>query len=411
MTSAKHGIRVAFSVSAILLLLTLQSSWTDWFRSAPAPAPAQAQAPAPDKPRYIFVDLGANGADSLEAFLEEPKAKFHYDYPSPTWATHRDAEIFLFEANPFFNEKLVKAKERYTAQGIKVNIFPSTVVDVEDGIRTFYLDTVNKENDYWGSSIYSEHRDVKASGAIGTRLTGINLATWLQREFLPRDFVVIKMDIEGAEYELVPHLADMSAWTVIDHLLVEFHGSEIAGGTPEEIERRELRAKAASKKLVDEGVNMPYYFTLRHRTSRTEYRTLGHLTLSASRNSRLTRDWSNLNSQKSDDQRIGASTAFGVDSVEDEDDGDEDDDDDSDGLEDGCCCNFAATVVADSFIELNIGLLGGSFDEERELLVLQQSIPSPVIPLESRRLNRLSRVIFRRQSQKKSSVSSPLCWQ
>lgn len=44
-----------------------------------------------DKPRFIFVDLGANGADSLETFLQHPEAKFKYEFPSPSWATHEEA--------------------------------------------------------------------------------------------------------------------------------------------------------------------------------------------------------------------------------------------------------------------------------------------------------------------------------
>lgn len=43
------------------------------------------------KQRYIFVDLGANGADSLETFLQTPTAKFKYNFPTPPWATHDDA--------------------------------------------------------------------------------------------------------------------------------------------------------------------------------------------------------------------------------------------------------------------------------------------------------------------------------
>lgn len=42
-------------------------------------------------PRYIFVDLGANGADSLEAFLQHEGSKFQFDFPSPSWAKHDQA--------------------------------------------------------------------------------------------------------------------------------------------------------------------------------------------------------------------------------------------------------------------------------------------------------------------------------
>eukprot|EP01031_Cornospumella_fuschlensis_P031863 gene31863-38526_t len=40
---------------------------------------------------------------------------------------------------------------------------------------------------------------------------------------LPQDFVVIKMDIEGAEYELVPHIVQQKLWMRIDKLAVEWH--------------------------------------------------------------------------------------------------------------------------------------------------------------------------------------------
>ncbi|KAK2010242.1 FkbM family methyltransferase [Colletotrichum eremochloae] len=206
------------------------------------------------KPRYIFVDLGANRADSLEAFLQHPNSKFEYDYPSPPWATHEEAEIYLFEANPVFNPALVDAKERYTAQGKKIQIFPATVADVIDGTRTFYLDTVTEDHDFWGSSTYSNAGDVVASNSKGTVLSAVNIARWLLMNTLPRDFVVVKMDIEGAEYDLIPHFAEMKMWTVIDHLLVEWHTI-----LPSEAAKK--KAAEALERLIAEGVNAPKYDT------------------------------------------------------------------------------------------------------------------------------------------------------
>jgi len=43
------------------------------------------------KPRFIFVDLGANAADSLEVFLRHDHAKYSYDFPRPDWATYEQA--------------------------------------------------------------------------------------------------------------------------------------------------------------------------------------------------------------------------------------------------------------------------------------------------------------------------------
>jgi hypothetical protein len=50
-------------------------------------------------PRYIFVDLGANGADSLEAFLQNEGSKFQFNFPRPSWAEHNQAgELFANSA-------------------------------------------------------------------------------------------------------------------------------------------------------------------------------------------------------------------------------------------------------------------------------------------------------------------------
>ncbi|KAG0651315.1 Molybdate transporter [Hyphodiscus hymeniophilus] len=233
---------ITFLVSAILLLGTYHR---DNILSSLGSSRGDA--------RYIFVDLGANRGDSLEVFLGSEDAKFKYDFPRPEWATYKQADIYLFEANPVFNTPLVLSKEKYAAQGINVNIFPSTVVDVRDGTRTFFLDTVNTAHDFWGSSIYADHPDAVASHSNGTELSAINISRWLLMNTLPRDFVVVKMDIEGAEYEVIPHMAEMSAWTVMDHLLVEWHA------LPESVPGSHEMAKVAAEKLQIEGVNMPAY--------------------------------------------------------------------------------------------------------------------------------------------------------
>ena len=165
-------------------------------------------------------------------------------------------DIYLFEANPVFNQALIDSKEKYRAQGINVNIFPTTVVDVIDGTRTFYLDTVTEGHDFWGSSTHQGAPDVQNSHSKGTELTAINISRWLLMNTLPHDFVVVKMDIEGAEYEVLPHMVEMSAWKVVDHLFVEYHGFVLKA---DEKAAAEEKAKAAQTELEAKGVKMPSY--------------------------------------------------------------------------------------------------------------------------------------------------------
>ncbi|KAI9240712.1 MAG: hypothetical protein BYD32DRAFT_458522 [Podila humilis] len=205
---------------------------------------------APSKPRYIIVNLGIGNGEALEMFLKNSETMS--DLPKPKWAEYHDAELFLFEANPYYNSDLVELKQKYSLQGIKVEIFPSTLVGVKNGLGTFMLDS---EKDYHGSSSTEDNGPGMGPRKM-TDLTVINFSQWLLMNVLPQDFVVVKMSIKGAEYDVVPHMAEMGLWAVVDHLLVDWHSFDIGGATPEEIQYRDDRAAAALAKLEAEGVKM-----------------------------------------------------------------------------------------------------------------------------------------------------------
>ncbi|KAJ5364855.1 uncharacterized protein N7496_010568 [Penicillium cataractarum] len=276
-----HRIFIVLTGNIIFVTLILVASRSSYYGSR------LGHTQVTQRPRYIFIDIGANRADTLEVFLKQKSAKFEYDFPRPDWATYDQAgehaqsnlksygsvniltklksslelEIHLFEANPHFNAALLHAKERHVELGVQVEIYPSTVADIKDGTRIFYLDTVNTAHDFWGSSIYASHPDVVRSKNNGTELSTVNLSRWLLMNTLPRDFVVVKMDVEGSEYELVPHMAEMGVSAVLDYLLVEWHPSVIdkADLPEDEVTFRHARMKAAEEKLKAEGVNMPHY--------------------------------------------------------------------------------------------------------------------------------------------------------
>ena len=52
----------------------------------------------------------------------------------------------------------------------------------------------------------------------------VDFIGWIQRFVQPGDFVVCKMDIEGAEYEILEQLIKTGAIRLINFLAVEFHG-------------------------------------------------------------------------------------------------------------------------------------------------------------------------------------------
>ena len=112
------------------------------------------------EPLHVFIDLGANKGDSIYNFVGlNSKAQggnlnsemFPQSYKTAKWI------IYGFEANSFFDDQLVKMKQDVENMGHSIHLFKSTAAWIYDGTIDFYLDTVNKKKDFWGSSLNNKH--------------------------------------------------------------------------------------------------------------------------------------------------------------------------------------------------------------------------------------------------------------
>ncbi|KAI9100974.1 FkbM family methyltransferase [Phlyctochytrium arcticum] len=203
--------------------------------------------------RGIFVDLGANIGDSVRVFLKEPGTSWTYEFPKPFHLQYNDFECFLFEANPLFNKQLEETKELFAKKPkpVKVTIFPGTLVATEDGFRDMMIDTWSKEHNFWGSSMYGWNEgDEKKMQSLPAK----NFAKFLIDNFAVEDYVVVKMDIEGAEYEVLPHLWNTGAYKLIDVLLVEWHPHH-----PAWPKAKQDPALSIAREFVKEGMYVPEY--------------------------------------------------------------------------------------------------------------------------------------------------------
>ncbi|KAJ3062544.1 hypothetical protein HDU98_001570 [Podochytrium sp. JEL0797] len=232
---------IAVVVAALLLLLSLTHFFSNYHVHPNTPSQ-----------RLVFIDLGANKGDSYEAMLGVGK-KFNYSYACPPHHKPSDFEAHLFEANPTFNIDLVKIRDQYNKKE-NVFIYPSTVVYTRDEIIPFFVDTRNHDHDFWGSSISLAHPDVEEAGRKD--MLAVDIGRFIMMNFVPSDFVVVKMDIEGAEYDIIPHLLETGAYVNIDYMYVEYHGFAVA-----EDPAKDARVKAAMRMLQEKGVNFPDYYS------------------------------------------------------------------------------------------------------------------------------------------------------
>jgi len=213
--------------------------------------------PSRTQPKCIFVDLGAADGNSLTPFLE---GKYGPIANCGSAENPGDYEAFLVEANPHFDAALQNLSA--TGNG-RIHSINSTAAYMCDASTSFFVDT-GVEHNYWASSMDGNTHswDKNTPDTVGGReqvmvtVPTMNLLKFLHEQTIPDDFVIVKMDIEGAEWDIVPCLATSPVATLVDHLYMEEHPIDwqLGNTTREEMDR-------AKQNLTDSGVKLPRYFS------------------------------------------------------------------------------------------------------------------------------------------------------
>jgi FkbM family methyltransferase len=175
---------------------------SDWKRQAQRP------------PRCIFIDLGAADGNTFNRFLSNG---FGDVSKCPS---HGSYEAILVEANPVFNKPLQSLEKNFSG---KVRSVISTAAYMCEGKTSFFLDTVDVDQHFWGSSMSPNARDVQRSGKRKVTVPLVNLNRLLWETAIKEDYVLVKMDVEGSEHDILPCLANSRSAELVDALYVEQH--------------------------------------------------------------------------------------------------------------------------------------------------------------------------------------------
>ena len=145
--------------------------------------------------RKVFLDCGAHKATSIKKFREE--------YPNS-----KDYEIISFECNPKFKSILENTN------GIT---FYNKAVWVKDGIEKFYI----------GHGASSSLIHGKTRGNLDfdnpIEVDCIDLSKWITENFDKDDYIILKLDVEGAEYSILQNLLDTNYISYINEIYLEWH--------------------------------------------------------------------------------------------------------------------------------------------------------------------------------------------
>jgi FkbM family methyltransferase len=173
--------------------------------------------------RHVFLDLGTNNGDSVKFFVDKAERSIEQSYLKGYGALdNKKWEIYAIEANPYFNKILTDVKVYCENLGHKFNLLTETAAWTKNEKLVFYLDTVNKDYDFWGSSLIKDHPDVISSGYKNVTVNGIDISEILKK-YNSDDEIVMKIDIEGAEYDLLLHLIKEGSLHLVDIIAIEYH--------------------------------------------------------------------------------------------------------------------------------------------------------------------------------------------
>lgn len=158
--------------------------------------------------RHIYIDCGANTGQVLSSHIEQ----------------NPNLECHIFEPQPELEKQLNSLIEKHKPTPIS---YYKKAVWTKDETLNFYLATEWEENHKGGSTLLDNHTNnlSKVDYEHPVEVEAIDFDKWLQKELQPseQDYIILKMDIEGAEYDVLEKLIESGNINFISELIVEFH--------------------------------------------------------------------------------------------------------------------------------------------------------------------------------------------
>ena len=190
--------------------------------------------------RKVFLDCGAHMGSSLKYFYKN-------------FEDARQYKIYSFEPNPNFYNLYVNGEAWKDVKGFNILNFKFVpkAVWTENVAKTFYQrakrnsesSTLNKEKYDLRTEIGNKFKEI--------RVDCIDLSSWIKENLSKEDYVVLKMDIEGVEYEVINKMCDDGTLEYINEFYCELHNVKCG------------KSQEDDKKLIDRvseyGLTMYYW--------------------------------------------------------------------------------------------------------------------------------------------------------
>jgi FkbM family methyltransferase len=128
--------------------------------------------------KKIFLDCGGNIGQSIDNFKNS--AMYSPDFI-----------MYSFEPNPIVNAKYRNRKDI---------TFLDRAVWINDSMINLYI---SKRHGYVGSSLMAGKTSGRLDLVHPLVVQALDLSKWIMDNFEKTDYIILKMDVEGAEYDIL----------------------------------------------------------------------------------------------------------------------------------------------------------------------------------------------------------------
>jgi len=151
--------------------------------------------------RKIFLDVGANVGQSIRRFQK-------------LFEDANDYEIFSFEPHK-------ESTKGFDQLGPNITVI-NKAAWIYNGTVNFFPAGVSPA----GSTLLKDKTTWKVS-KTPIKIPCVDFNKWMMKNFKPEDYIILKMNIEGAEYEVLEALLQSRTLSWVNKLYVSFHFRKI----------------------------------------------------------------------------------------------------------------------------------------------------------------------------------------
>ena len=147
----------------------------------------------------------------------------------PFYKCHKDKDwyYYLFEPNPLSFKEIAKQIKEYNIPNLTLLEYAAWH---EECRREMWLSIRKNRNGGYkkrgGASLFSGKRLL---GKVREAVDCIDFDKWVKKNLSKEDYIHLRMDIEGAEYYVLPKMIKGGSMDYISSLSIEFHAYKFKG--------------------------------------------------------------------------------------------------------------------------------------------------------------------------------------